>query len=110
MTDDWQYVFGNKRPKTTQNEAAGIDLSPSIRDYLGVPSGTKIHWRFVEDSQVPYGPWKKYGNATTKQNPVAASSGGTAIPQDGKSLEEQRKYIEYLRKLRDEQYLKKPFN
>lgn len=110
VTDDWQYVFGNKPPKATQNGAAGIDLSPSIRDYLGVASGTKVHWRFVEDSQVPYGPWKKYGNATTRQNPVAPSSGGTAIPKDGESIEEQRKYLEYLRKLRDEQYLKKPFN
>ncbi len=115
VTDDWQYVFGNKPPKATQNGSAGIDLSPSIRDYLGVASGKKVHWRFVEDSQVPYGPWKKYGNATTKQNPVVpsvaantASSG--AIPKDGESLEEQRRYLEYLRKLRDEQYLKKPFN
>jgi hypothetical protein len=30
------------------------------------------------------------------------------IPKDGQSIEEQRKYLEYLRKLRDEQYLKKP--
>ncbi|MBC7980176.1 MAG: hypothetical protein H7Y36_06405, partial [Armatimonadetes bacterium] len=61
VTDDWEYVFGNKAPKATQNGSAGIDLSPSIRDYLGVNSGTKVHWRFVEDGQVPYGPWKKYG-------------------------------------------------
>jgi hypothetical protein len=115
VTDDWQYVFGNKPPKATQNGSAGIDLSPSIRDYLGVASGKKVHWRFVEDSQVPYGPWKKYGNATTKQNPVVPSIAATtassgAIPKDGESLEEQRRYLEYLRKLRDEQYLKKPFN
>ena len=106
VTDDWQYVFGNKPPMATQNGSAGIDLSPSIRDYLGADSGTKLHWRFVEDSQVPYGPWKKYGNATTKQNPVVPSRGG--IPKDGQSIEEQRKYLEHLRKLRDEQYLKKP--
>lgn len=108
VTDDWQYVFGSKPPKATQNGSAGIDLSPSIRDYLGMKSGQKVHWRFVEDSQVPYGPWKKYGNATTLQNHMA--SAGENIPQDGKSIEEQRKYLEYLRKLRDEQYLKKPLS
>lgn len=108
VTDDWQYVFGNKPPTATQNGSAGIDLSPSIRDYLGMKSGQKVHWRFVEDSQVPYGPWKKYGNATTLQNHIVSS--GSNIPQDGKSIEEQRKYLEYLRKLRDEQYLKKPLS
>ncbi|QTN34301.1 hypothetical protein HZ994_02880 [Akkermansiaceae bacterium] len=105
VTDDWAYVFGNKAPKTSQNQAAGIDLSPSIRDYLGVKSGEKVHWRFVEEGQVPYGPWKKYG-----QQPVGIASSGTAPARDGKSLEAQQRYLEYLRKLRDEQYLKKPLS
>jgi hypothetical protein len=108
-TDDWQYVFGNKPPKTTQNGAAGIDLSPSIRDYLGAPSGTKIHWRFVEASQVPYGPWKKYGTQQPS-NPAQYASAGGIPSKDGKTIEEQRRYLEYLRKLRDEQYLKKPLS
>ncbi len=108
VTDDWEYVFGKKPPKATQNGSAGIDISPSIRDYLGVKSGQKVHWRFVEDSQVPYGPWKKYGNATTAQNHIVSSE--STPQQDGKSLEGQRKYLEYLRKLRDEQYLKKPLS
>ena len=60
-TDDWEYVFGNKPPKNLQNGRAGIDISPSVRDYLGIKSGQKVHWRFVEAGQVPYGPWKKYG-------------------------------------------------
>ncbi len=107
VTDDWAYVFGSKAPKTTQNGAAGIDLSPSIRDYLAVKSGDKVHWRFVEDGQVPYGPWKKYG----VQSPQIAASGAGAVPaKDGQSLEAQQKYLEYLRKLRDEQYLKKPLS
>lgn len=109
VTDDWHYVFGNKPPKSTQNGSAGIDISPSIRDYLGAASGNKVHWRFVEDSQVPNGPWNKYGNATTAQNHVPPSV-GTVIRKDGESLEHQRKYMEYLRKLRDEQYMKKPFS
>lgn len=92
VTDDWEYVFGNKPPKNTSNQAAGIDVSPSVRDYLGVASGQKVHWRFVEAGQVPYGPWKKYGQD------------GAADP----NLEAQRKYLEYLRKLRDEEFQKKP--
>jgi hypothetical protein len=97
-TDDWEYVFGNKPPKTKQNGSAGIDLSPAIRDYLGLKSGDKVHWRFVEAGQVPYGPWKKYGEQQLQ--PSATSP----------DLAAQQRYLEYLRKLRDEQYLKKPLN
>ena len=108
MNDDWEYVFGKKRPKATRNGAAGIDLSPSIRDYLGAGSGKKVHWRFVEEGQVPYGPWKKYG---TSQPTGVASSGGKPAPvKDGESIEAQRKYLEYLRKLRDEEFAKKPLS
>lgn len=99
VTDDWEFVFGNKPPKTTENGAAGIDLSPSIRDYLSLKSGDKVHWRFVEDAQVPYGPWKKYGQQTIISGTAAKT------PQD---IEAERKYLEYLRKLRDEEFNKKP--
>lgn len=99
VTDDWEFVFGKNRPKTRQNGGAGIDLSPSIRDYLGLKSGDKVHWRFVEDAQVPYGPWKKYGGSQLR--PTQPGAGG----QD---LEAQRRYLEYLRKLRDEEFKKKP--
>jgi hypothetical protein len=92
-TDDWEYVFGTKPPKTKQNGSAGIDLSPSIRDYLGLKSGEKVHWRFVEAGQVPYGPWKKYGPSPD--------------PAGGPDMDAQRKYLEYLRKLRDDEYQKK---
>ncbi len=96
VTDDWEYVFGTaKRPKTRENGAAGIDISPSVRDYLGVRSGEKVHWRFVEAGQVPYGPWKKIGQAP---------------PADDPDLAAQQRYLEYLRKLRDEQFMKKPLS
>jgi hypothetical protein len=97
VTDDWEYVFGNKPPKTKQNGAAGLDISPSVRDYLGLKSGQKVHWRFVEDGQVPYGPWKKYGQPAP----------GPAANPDA-DLAAQQKYLEYLRKLRDEEFMKKP--
>jgi hypothetical protein len=97
VTDDWEYVFGNKPPKTKQNGAAGLDISPSVRDYLGLKSGQKVHWRFVEEGQVPYGPWKKYGQP---------APGSPAAPNS--DLAAQQKYLEYLRKLRDEEFMKKP--
>jgi hypothetical protein len=93
-TDDWEYVFGDKPPKAKQNGSAGLDISPAVRDYLQISSGKKVHWRFVEASQVPYGPWKKYGNSQPQ-----------AVDPD---LEAQRRYLDYLRRLRDESYMKKP--
>ncbi len=98
VTDDWEYVFGSKPPKTRENGSAGIDISPSIRDYLGLKSGDKVHWRFVEAGQVPYGPWKKYGQTSE------------SVPGADPDLDAQRRYLEYLRKLRDEQFQKKPLN
>ncbi len=99
VTDDWEFVFGTKPPKTTQNGKAGIDISPSVRDYLSIRSGQKVHWRFVEASQVPYGPWKKYG----QDQPVADSA-----VRPGTDPESERRYLEYLRKLRDEEFQKRP--
>jgi hypothetical protein len=99
-TDDWEYVFGNKPPKNLQNGGAGLDISPAVRDYLGMKSGQKVHWRFVEASQVPYGPWKKYGQNT------AVAAGAAANPD----LAAQQRHLEHLRKLRDEQFAKKPLS
>ena len=110
-TDDWEYVFGTKPPKTKQNGSAGLDLSPAVRDYLGMQSGDKVHWRFVEAYQVPYGPWKKYG-----QEPAAPAPTGTltsvvgAAPPVTADLATQQRYIENLRKLRDAQFEKKPLS
>jgi hypothetical protein len=62
VTDDFEYVFGNARPKNTQNNGAGIDVSPAVRDYLGMSSNGKCDWRFVDVSEVPAGPWRSLGN------------------------------------------------
>jgi hypothetical protein len=102
VTDDFEYVFLGKKPKNTSNKSAGIDISPSVRDYLGLKSGQKCHWRFVEAAQVPYGPWKKYG----LQMPQGARGAGPAAA-GGPDVDAQRRNLEYLRKLRDEQYQKK---
>lgn len=61
-TDDWQYVFGDARPKTDGNGGAGLDVSPAVRDFLGLRSGQPVDWRFVDLDEVPTGPWRKYGD------------------------------------------------
>jgi hypothetical protein len=61
LTDDVNYVFGDARPSNPHNDSAGLDISPSVRDYLGFHSGDKCDWRFVDVNEVPDGPWKSYG-------------------------------------------------
>jgi hypothetical protein len=61
VTDDWPYVFGDARPRTKGNGGAGIDLSPAVRDYLGMGSSAMVDWRFVEVNEVPAGPWRRWG-------------------------------------------------
>lgn len=61
VTDDWPYVFGQARPKTKGNGGAGIDLSPAVRDFLGMGSSAVVNWRFVEVNEVPAGPWRRWG-------------------------------------------------
>ncbi|MGK0189634.1 MAG: hypothetical protein ACI9R3_005451 [Verrucomicrobiales bacterium] len=62
VTDDWPYVFGYSRPKNQYNNSAGLDVSPSVRDYLKIRSGAPCDWRFVDLSEVPPGPWRRYGS------------------------------------------------
>ena len=84
-----------------------MNISPAVRDYLSLEPGKKVHWRFVEAAQVPYGPWKKYGYTQTDSSPPLNPG---QRPPDNADLETQRRYLEYLRKLRDEEYLKKPLS
>ena len=60
-TDDPNYVFGKARPKNTNNKGAGIDISPSVRDYLGCGNMAVVDWRFVNISEVTDGPWRRFG-------------------------------------------------
>ncbi|MBA3650932.1 MAG: hypothetical protein H0W66_05485 [Chthoniobacterales bacterium] len=64
-TDHWEYVFGNERPKPNLNRGAGLDVSPAVRDYLGMSDTDVTDWKFVEFSEVPPGPWAKLGNNNT---------------------------------------------
>lgn len=64
-TDHWQYVFGNERPKPNLNKGAGLDVSPAVRDYLGLQETDVTDWKFVEFREVPQGPWSKLGDNNT---------------------------------------------
>lgn len=64
-TDHWQYVFGNERPKPNLNKGAGLDVSPAVRDYLGLQSTDVTDWKFVDFSEVPSGPWAWHGDNNT---------------------------------------------
>jgi hypothetical protein len=64
-TDHWQYVFGNERPKPNLNKGAGLDVSPAVRDYLGINGTDVTDWKFVDFSEVPPGPWSKHGDNNT---------------------------------------------
>ncbi len=69
--DDWEYVFKGARPRNTSNKGAGIDISPAVRDYLGIQGGTAtVHWRFVDFGLVPGGPWARFGKDNPFVNPA----------------------------------------
>ncbi len=64
-TDHWQYVFGNERPKPNLNKGAGLDVSPAVRDYLGLQDTDVTDWKFVDFNEVPRGPWSQFGGNNT---------------------------------------------
>jgi hypothetical protein len=91
FTDDYNYVFRNQKPKNKQNKNAGLDISPAVRDYMGIKSGAKVHWRFIDFADVPkVGPWTQYG----KNNPFL-------YPKQDPDYKAKIKYMKYLKKVRD---------
>jgi hypothetical protein len=65
QTDHWQYVFGNERPRPNRNQDAGLDVSPAVRQYLGLGNIDFCDWKFVDFFHVPIGPWAIYGENNT---------------------------------------------
>ena len=94
VTDDVDYVFGNARPKNTSNNGAGLDISPAVRDYLGMKSGGKCDWRFVDFNEIPAGPWRNIGT----NNPFITAK------NNEKSVLASR--LDELRRMRDEYFRK----
>lgn len=65
-TDHSGYVFGDERPKKNLNKGAGLDVSPAVRDWLGMTDTDVTDWKFVDFDEVPQdGPWTKYGENNT---------------------------------------------
>lgn len=58
LEDDTDYVFGTAQPKNTWGAKAGLDVSPAVRDYLGLGDVDRTSWTFVSASSVPAGPWR----------------------------------------------------
>lgn len=59
LTDDVDYVFGRAEPQNDFGVGAGIDVSPALRDCLGMGTSAKVDWQFVDGEDVPDGPWKE---------------------------------------------------
>lgn len=63
--DDARYVFGadDARPANRDFNGAGMDVSPALTGCLGFPElngeDATVDWRFVDEGQVPPGPWKR---------------------------------------------------
>lgn len=57
--DDSAYVFGTSAPKSKTNKHAGLDVSPAVRDFLGLKDVDTTDWVFVDEKDVPDGPWKR---------------------------------------------------
>lgn len=62
VDDHFQYVFQHERPKPELNKGAGLNVSPAVRDYLGMANTDVTDWQFVEVRDVPAGPWRSYGD------------------------------------------------
>ncbi len=57
--DDFDWVFGSaKKPRNKQGLKAGLDISPAAAQFLGMADSDKTEWRFVDEKDVPDGPWK----------------------------------------------------
>jgi hypothetical protein len=81
-TDHWQYVFGNERPKPNLNKGAGLDVSPAVRDFLGMNDTDVTDWKFVDFKDVPTGPWANLGENNTFVQLKRAASGGQVAMND----------------------------
>lgn len=98
VSDHWQYVFGDDLPKPNLNQGAGLNVSPAVRDFLGLSSTDVTDWKFVDLREVRSGPWETYGDNNPFLHmtgspllssedglaPAAASTPPSATPPSGK--------------------------
>jgi hypothetical protein len=51
-------MFGRaSKPRNTFDARAGLDVSPAVWHHLGMHDNDLSAWRFVEEADVPSGPW-----------------------------------------------------
>ncbi|MHB1687620.1 MAG: hypothetical protein ACYCVH_09620 [Ignavibacteriaceae bacterium] len=55
--DDSLYVFGTALPENQTGNKSGLDISPAVRDFLGLSDIDTVSWQFVKPSEVPDGIW-----------------------------------------------------
>ncbi len=79
-TDHYQYVFGNAVPLPNLNGGAGLDVSPAVRDALGMNATRDVcSWKFVEVNEVPPGPWRQYGDNNIFANRSLGNPGAARV-------------------------------
>jgi hypothetical protein len=74
--DDLSYVFGSGNP----TYGVGLDVSPAVRDYLGLGDESYTNWQFVDTASVPQGPWTQI---VTGNEVPSGGSGPTPGPDPG---------------------------
>lgn len=63
--DDFAYVFGSSvTPTNTFGEKAGLDVSPALLKCLQMTDNGYTEWAFVDQSDVPAGPWRSVVTAS----------------------------------------------
>ncbi len=55
----------------------GLDISPAVRDYLGLQETDVTDWKFVDFKEVPTGPWARLGDNNTFV--INQRNGGTLV-------------------------------
>ena len=70
----------------TSTRVSGLDVSPAVRDFLGMEDTDVTDWKFVDFDEVPSGPWASYGdNNTFVINRRAAENQVAAVKTNEKS-------------------------
>ncbi|WP_242529268.1 hypothetical protein [Methylacidimicrobium sp. B4] len=87
VSDDAAYVFGAHRPRAS----AGIDVSPAVKEYLGLGGRDRVNWRFVERRDVPPGPWITYLEEAILYQAIKEKDGGAGRAEGSSSEPSRRK-------------------
>jgi len=53
--NDKSYVFGTAAPQFK----VGLDVSPAVKNQLGLDDEDRTDWQFIDEKDVPDGPWKQ---------------------------------------------------